>query len=257
MKKIKRYQKFIFLALLLAFCAFGVYFYHFEYRKPLLEIHIFSLNRGRSVFIRTPQNKTILIGGGQNTEVIRELTKVTPFYKRKIDYIIISSVLPAQIGGLIEVINRYEVEEIIMPKLMATSTILTQLQKEIRKQKIHAEEVLKGDIIEIEKDLKLNILFPYKDFKFNKTSLPELGLSLEYGRTTAYFIGNLSKTIQKYITKNLEIKNGENIIEFYNSAIDSKVSAELIEKIKPKFIWSTKEKTIHFISEGDRWVKIK
>jgi competence protein ComEC len=215
------------------------------------------LNRGRSIFIRTPENKTILVGGGQNTEVIREITSVTPFYRRQINRLIIPSANANQIGGLIEIVNRYEIDEIIIPKVMATSTVLSELKKAVSRNKIHVIEVVEGDEIEIEKDLEIRILFPSQNFKYNKTSLPELGLRIDYKNTSLYLIGNLSKTIQKYIS-NLSARTGgehSSIIEFYNTASKSKVSKELLDKLKPQFIFSTKEKTMHFISDGEEWVK--
>lgn len=254
MKHIKLYLS---LLILIIIILSGLYVYKWEYRKPVFEIHFFSLNKGRAVFIRTPKDKTFLIGGGQNAEVMRELTKVIPFYKRKIDTVVIPSAVPAQIGGLIEIVSRYSVDEIIMPKILATSTVLGILVKEIHKQKIHVREVERGDRIEIEKDLVMNILFPNADFKFNKTSLPEIGMSISYGSTTAYLLGNLSKTIQKDIAKDLEVKTDENIVEFYNTGSDTKVSSELIKKLNPLFIWNTKEKTTRFISDGQFFQLIK
>jgi competence protein ComEC len=233
----------------------GVYIYKWEYRKPLLEVHFFSLNKGRSIFIRTPENETILVGGGQNSEVIRGLTNVMSFYNRKINRIIVPSAIPTQIGGLIEVIERYEIDEIIMPKIMATSTVFSELIKLIRKKKIHIEEVERGDEIKLGMDSKLNILFPYKEFKFNKTSLPELGFLLNYKNTNAYLFGNLSKTIQKDILKNLKVNNSKNIIEFYNNANAVDIFSELINILKPEFIFSKKEKSIHYISDGNIWKK--
>lgn len=128
---------------------FSLYIYKWEFRQAIFEVHFFSLNRGRAVFIRSPDNKTILVGGGQNSEVIREITKSMPFYSRKVDYLVIPSATPAQIGGLIEIVDRYEIGEIIIPKLMATSTVLSQLIKEIGKKKIHIEEVERGDELKI------------------------------------------------------------------------------------------------------------
>ena len=93
-----------------------IYIYKWESREKVFEINFFSLNRGRSIFLRTPKNKTILIGGGQNTDTIRELTKVMPFYNRNIDYVFIPSATPAQIGGLIEIVDRYKIEEIFLTK---------------------------------------------------------------------------------------------------------------------------------------------
>lgn len=262
MKNKKTFIKICVVVLALFIIILSIYIYSWEFRKPLIDIYIFSLNKGRAIFIRTPENKTILIGGGQNSEVIRELTKVMPFYSRKIDKVIIPSAVPAQIGGLIEIVNRYSIDEIIMPKPLATSTVLNELIKEIGKKKIHIEEVERGDEIKLEKDLNLNVLFPYEDYKFNKSSLPELGFSISYFDTAMYFFGNLSKAIQKDIAKSQAdtaiIQNNkpdQNLVEFYNNGGDTKVAKELINLIKPKYIWNTKEKTSHYFSEGEEWVK--
>ncbi len=253
--KNKKLYILIFVLIISGYLSF--YLYKWEFRERMFEIYFFSLNRGRSIFIRTPEDKTILVGGGQNAEVIREITKVTPFYRRRINKLIIPSANANQIGGLIEIVSRYEIDEIIIPKIMATSTVLSELKKAVNRNKIHVIEVVEGDRIEIEKDLEIRILFPSQNFKYNKTSLPELGLEIKYKNTSSFLIGNLSKTIQKYIS-NLSARTGgehSSIIEFYNSASESKVSKELLEKIKPKFIYSTKEKTMHLISDGDEWVK--
>lgn len=250
-----KYKIIIIVVSLISILFLSHYIYKWEFRKPLFEVDFFSLTRGRAVFMRSPKNKTILVGGGQNSATIREVTKVMPFYSRKIDYIFIPSATPAQIGGLIEIIDRYDVGEVVMPKIMATSTVLTQLMKEIRKKKIHVEEVERGDEVEIG-GLDIKILFPIEKFKYNKTSLPELGLEIVYKNTGVYLMGNLSKTIQKDILKTLEVKTRENLLEFYNSAIDSKVSKELVEKINPIFTFSTKEKSTRWVSDGFSWSSI-
>ena len=61
------------------------------------------------------------------------------------------------------------------------------------------------------------------------------------------------ETIQKDIAKDLKVKDDQNIVEFYNSMADGKVSEELLEILNPTFIWNTKEKTIRMISDGLSW----
>jgi hypothetical protein len=41
-----------------------------------------------AVFLQTSGGKRILINGGGNSEIIRKITKVIPFYSRHIDTII-------------------------------------------------------------------------------------------------------------------------------------------------------------------------
>jgi competence protein ComEC len=232
----------------------ALYVRKWEYRKQAFEVNFFSLKRGRAIFIRSPDNKTMLVGGGQNTEVIRELTKTMPFYSRRIDSVFIPSATPAQVGGLLEIIDRYEIEQVFIAEPIATSTVLSQLMKKVGNKKIHATKLNRGDTFKIG-DLHVEILFPIEDFKYNKSSLPELAMKISYNKSNLYLIGNLSKTIQKNIIKNIEFLDGESLIEFYNSATDSKVSSDLIEKIKPIFIFSTKEKSTRWISDGLSWIK--
>lgn len=232
----------------------GFYVYKWEYRKPLFEVHFLSLKRGRAIFIRTPENKTMLIGAGQNSEVIREITKVMPFYSRKIDYVFVPSATAEQIGGILEIIDRYEVEEIIKPKIMATSTVLTKLLDKISNKKIHVREVERGDRLDL-RGLRMDVLFPVPNFKYNKTSLPELALAFVYKKSGLYLFGKLSKTIQKNVLKNMDVLTTDNLVEFYNSDGKNKNFDDLVSEIKPKYVFTTKEKTSNWVTGGEDWTQ--
>ena len=145
--------------------------------------------------------------------------------------------------------------EVVLSKIHATSTVLSKLLNNISNKKIHIREVEKGDELDMG-GLKVEVLFPYEDFKFNKTSLPELALGIGYKDTTVFLLGNISKTIQKNIAKSLIVNSKENIVEYYNSGIESKVSKDLVEKIKPRYMFTTKEKPTSWISDGLEWKKI-
>ncbi len=254
MKHKLRFYTLLFVSIVAIVMVFA-YVYRWEHREARLEVNFFSLKRGRAIFVRTPANKTILVGGGQSSEVIREITKATPFYSRKIDYVFIPSATPAQIGGLIEVIDRYEVGEVFIPELIATSTVLEKLMRKVINKKIHVSHLGKGDELQLG-GVDIKILFPIKDFKYNKTSLPELGMEVVYKDTRLFLMGNLSKTTQKKITETMKIEESENLVEFYHSASKAKVSAELLEKTNPKYVFSTKEKSTRWVSDGFSWDKI-
>jgi competence protein ComEC len=232
------------IAVLAVLLCVGFYIYKWEFREPVLEVSFFYLNRGRSIFIRTPHGETVLIDGGQNSEVLRELSKATPFYRRRIDTVVVTSAASKNVGGLIDVLERYEVERVVMPSLMGTSTALSAFEKILRKKKLFPEEVQRGDRFEIG-SAYFDVLFPDPDFKFNKTSTPEMVLSLTYGTTTLLFLGDTSITIQKRIARDVE---SAYLVEFAHGATKSRVSADLLGKFEPKVIVSTKRaETLRFI----------
>ncbi len=221
----------------------GWYVYRWESRDPVLEVYFFHLNRGHSVFLRTPHGKTILIDGGQNGEVIRELTKVFPFYRRRINTVIVTSAEPRNVGGLSEVLERYEVEKVIEPILFGTSTAQEVFHRTVKKKGITIEKVEKGDGFEVD-EVKFEVLFPDPNFKYNKSSVPELLFRVSIATTSMVFLGGSSKTIQKSLSAEI---GKVHLVEFAHGATKSRVSADLLLVLNPEVIVSSKrEGTLRF-----------
>jgi beta-lactamase superfamily II metal-dependent hydrolase len=214
----------------------GLYIWRNEHRPPVLEVYFFKLNKGRSIFIHTPHNSTILIDGGQSSDVIREITKVLPFYRRRIDVVIATREEAKNIGGLVNVFKRFEIGKIIVPEMLGTSSALYALEKVRKEKKVPKEKVQKGDSLQID-GINFDVMFPYPDFKYNKTSLPEIVLKVAYGTTTLLFLGDVSKTIQKSILSELD---SIYLVEFAHMATKSRVSADLLAQLRPSVITSSK-----------------
>ena len=88
----------------------GGYVWKEENRPAILEVYVFSLSSGRSIFIRTPEDKRILIDGGGNSDIVDELTQILPFYSRRIDAVVATNSEGNNVSGLIDVLNRYIVD---------------------------------------------------------------------------------------------------------------------------------------------------
>lgn len=271
MKAMSRHYKLILIIILLGGSALGGYISYWEFRQPLLEVYFLHLERGRSVFVRTPHNQTILIDGGQNSQVLREITAVTPFYSRRIDTIILTNSAPKNVGGLVDVVKRYEIGEVIMPIVMGTSTVLyafenalneknwsrgikSEIKNETKREvKSEIKKVKKGDEFVID-GIKFKVLFPDLLFKFNKTSMPEMVLEIEYGQSNMLLLGDVSKTIQKSFLNEV---GKVNIVEYAHVGSDSRTSKELLDKINPDTVINSKTlvKTKHFLLDGGSFVE--
>ena len=106
MKKIKILSLIIILLL-----PFLLYIYYQKSSNGYLKIHFLSVGQGDSALITSPSNKNILVDGGPNNDLIRELGKFLPFFERRIDLIILSHPDSDHLFGLIEVLKRYEIEK--------------------------------------------------------------------------------------------------------------------------------------------------
>ena len=94
-------------SLLLVFCLLAL---------PDGKLHVFVLDigQGDSILIQTPSNERILIDGGPNDAVLKELGKVMPFYERQIDVVVLTHPHADHVNGLVEVLKRYNVGTVLI-----------------------------------------------------------------------------------------------------------------------------------------------
>ncbi|MBT9138583.1 MAG: ComE operon protein 3 [Syntrophomonadaceae bacterium] len=88
-------------------------------RKPLLKIVFFDAGFGNAMLVSTPEGKSILIDGGPRKEewsfgeTIRET--LSHYRISQLDYIIITSLRPGNIGGLAYVVEHIPVKRVVLP----------------------------------------------------------------------------------------------------------------------------------------------
>lgn len=230
----------------LATSAFGLYYWRQENRLPILEIYVFAPKSGRSIYIRTPKDNRILIDGGSNSEIIRSISEILPFYSRRIDMVIATNDAGKNIGGLIDVIQRYEVGDIYFPKhtlhslnlASSTDQIYETLVQTANTLDINVIEVAMGQTIDLDSKTKLDVLFPADpaNFPYSKASPPEVLFNISHGLNNILFAGSASPKIQKYIASTSMSTRLSDVIIFSHSAYTDKVSVELAQKFHPSHI---------------------
>jgi competence protein ComEC len=250
---VKIISKPLFIAVAAGAATLGVsgYVWNEEHRPPVLEIYVFALPNGRSMFIRTPDDKRILIDGGGNADIVRELSKILPFYSRHVDTVIATETAGKDISGLIDVILRYSVDRAYIPACTAGSLGLGDPTDEtysifleaLNHLKISTSTVGAGDTIVLGQGVSMNALFPVpaKAFAYSKASSPELLFNISYGDMSAMFLGNASVKVQKYIAKISPDKGkvrptDSDILVVSHSALSANMSPELLNKIEPQYL---------------------
>lgn len=102
-------------------------------KEGALNVYFLDVGQGDSTFILGPNNETLLIDGGPDNKVIEELGDVLPFSQKVIDHLVLSHPHADHVGGLPEVLDRYEVQNVYMTGVMHTSadylTFLDKLEK--------------------------------------------------------------------------------------------------------------------------------
>lgn len=193
----KNFKWFLVLGLFLG-VAFTWYAVFAEERSGLTVVFL-DVGQGDAIYIEGMNGNQVLIDGGPNKEVLRQLSRVMPFYDRSIDVIIESHPDADHISGLVDVLERYDVGLVMESGVGSDSAVYAELEN-VRNQKgIQKILVRRGQIIDLGEGVFLEILFPDRDVSGLETNLASVVCRLVYGETEFLFTGDSPKAMESYL----------------------------------------------------------
>jgi competence protein ComEC len=107
-------KKIIFILFLLIGCLYFCISINSWRRSDYFRVIFLDVGQGDAILIVTPTGQTILVDGGPDAGVLKELGRILPFWLRKIDLVILTHAHDDHLVGLIHVINRYQVKNVLL-----------------------------------------------------------------------------------------------------------------------------------------------
>ena len=131
-------------------------------KDGLLKVYFFDVGQGDSIFIEAPNGSQVLIDGGPDGKVLSELAKAMPFYDRDIDVVVASHPHADHISGLVEVLERYDVANIIESRDGYKSPVYERWERTVKEENANHVEAMAGKVIDLGNETTLTILTPFK-----------------------------------------------------------------------------------------------
>jgi ComEC/Rec2-related protein len=117
--------------------------------------------QGEALFIRTADNKTILIDGGPDpTSLAQALDSHFPPWQRSLNLVMLTVPRADHLTGLQDVIMRYSVEMVVDAGMLHPNTTYARWRRTISEQKLHYRAVGQGQTLSLGSQLRLEILWP-------------------------------------------------------------------------------------------------
>jgi competence protein ComEC len=138
-------------------------------KDGLLHVYFLNVGQGDAIFIEAPNGNQILIDGGPDGRVLTELSEVMPFYDKDIDLILATHPHIDHIAGLVDVLERYEVANVVQAKEGYDSAIFRAFQSAIVAEGAQEIEAISGKVIDLGNEVTLTILYPFKSAKGSQT----------------------------------------------------------------------------------------
>ena len=197
---------------------------------------------GDSCLIVTPKNKKILIDGGgseRGSSNIGEKTLLPYLLNRKVsklDYAIISHFDSDHCEGVLYVMQKIKVENVIIGKQFETCENYKEFIKIVKQKNIRVISVEKGKKVNIEKDMYFNVIWPDSNNIVNENKLNNNSLvfKMNYKSISALFTGDIEKIAEEKIISNVKEELKSTIIKVAHHGSKTSSTEKFIEKVKPK-----------------------
>jgi competence protein ComEC len=254
-----------------------------------LHVSLLDVGQGDAVLIQTPNGQNILIDGGPDPQKINlELSGKLPFWDRTIDLVVCTQPQADHVTGLVEVLQRYRVEQVLDPGVPYDSAVYQEFRRVIEDKGIEHNLACVGQEIDLGSGVRMEVLNPPESlWEGTSDDVDNNGvvLRLSWGQVSFLFTADIRAEAElELVMRRAELKSvvlkashhgsATSTTQHFLAAVDPEVAVicvgagnpfghpnpEVLERLTDRLgednVYRTdQDGTIQFITDGERlWV---
>lgn len=201
MQKVRAQAHWWILGLLAAVVVLIWYAVAAENRAGKLTVAFLDVGQGDAIFIESPTGTQMLIDGGPDRSVLRELGKVMPFYDRTIDMLMVTNPDKDHFAGFLDVLRAYKVAAVMEPGTVGASAEYRVFGEEVAREQATTLLARRGQKIHLGGGVTLEILFPDRAIAGVDTNTGSVIAKLSYGKTSFLLTGDSTSAVEGYLAR--------------------------------------------------------
>lgn len=197
-----------------------------------LVVDIIDVGQGESILIRLPREKTMLIDAGSRSESSKVVNYIKDRGIYKIDYLIATHPHEDHIGGMVDVIENFDIGKIYMPKVTHTSKTFKNMLYAIKNKGLKITPAEGGNKILEDSTLSVDILAPNSN-KYESLNNYSIVLKITYGKTSFLFTGDAEKISEKEIL-DMGYNVRADVLNVGHHGSNSSTTKKFLEEVSPQ-----------------------
>lgn len=195
-----------------------------------LRVHFLDVGQGDSAFLQLPNGKTLLIDAGNPGDGPFIADYIRSLGISHIDYIVATHPHADHIGGMAEIIYKFDIGEIYMPKISHTSKTYETLLHTIRDNGLKIHNGTAGSLLFNHDECRAEILSPDSSVLSADLNDASIVCKISYGKTSFLFTGDISSAIETRLSNPACA-----VLKVAHHGSDTSSSAAFLKKASPEY----------------------
>lgn len=168
-----------------------------------LTVAFLDVGQGDSIYIRAPNGNDVLVDGGPDDQVIRQLHTVMPPFDRDIGLVIATHPDKDHIAGLSSVFDEFQIATFLQSEIHADTSFDRALADRVAHEpNLRTITARRGErfILDRKHGIFIDILFPDQDTsRFKETNETSIVARLVYGKQSFMLTGDSPASVEQYL----------------------------------------------------------
>jgi competence protein ComEC len=200
-----------------------------------LTVSFLDVGQGDAILIQTPDGYEMLVDGGRDSSVLRELSKQRSFFDRTIDVVVSTHPDLDHIAGLVDVLKRYQVGTIVMTTNEGDSGAAEAFEAAVPNEDAQIVLADAGQTIALGADVTVQIFAPTGDESKLESNTASIVTRVVYGDTSFMLTGDAPMEIENYLVRTYGSQLDSDVLKLGHHGSKTSTSDLWLDTVTPKF----------------------
>ena len=200
-----------------------------------LVVSFLDVGQGDAIHIETPDGFEMLIDGGATTQVLRQLASGRQFFDRQIDVVLATHPDTDHIGGLVDVLKRYQVATVVQSKVKNDTPATQAFTQAVANEQSEVVYVQRGDVIALGASTTVRVLSPAGDVSDWQSNTASIVVQVQYGDIEFLLTGDAPTGIEEYIASYYGEQLESEVLKLGHHGSNTSTSKTFLAIVQPQY----------------------
>jgi competence protein ComEC len=204
-------------------------------QSQYLSVRFLDVGQGDAIHIQTPDGYELLIDGGPTSLVLRELATGRSFFDSTIDVVLATHPDSDHIGGLVDVLARYQVATIIQTNTINDTPASAAYGDAVANERAQIVRAQAGQVIQLGASTTVRVLSPAGDTTLWRSNAASIIVQVSYGEIDFLLTGDAPLETEEYLVGLYGQSLQSEVLKLGHHGSKTSSSGDFLDAVQPDF----------------------